>query len=316
MHLSFRNAQVADLAPCFRDLGEAFAYAPEQREKVPQLWAQWLQQGVMTAHVIERHHKGGVTAEAFSAVVFLRDGFVENFLKRGEPYLRKEVVRQTLAGHSVVLTPEQMRQQNREGGLTLLFLNDPRGRRGMDDEHYRLIDTKWSESLYELCGCNLKTIWHEVFGPKVMAHVVGCGLRLREDWAGYWKARGSMPPEDERPFLMGVTREEAKLAPGTHASFLFTNIKSQFGFSLRQQELLATALEGSTDDELAGQLNVSSSAVKKRWISIYENVSGALPGWLEAADGNNSRGSEKRRHLLNYLRQHPEELHPASASRD
>ncbi|MEO6003901.1 MAG: hypothetical protein ABIS43_12185 [Opitutus sp.] len=75
-------------------------------------------------------------------------------------------------------------------------------------------------------------------------------------------------------------------------------------------------MQGETDEELAGALGVTTSAVKKRWVAIYERASQALPSWLEVTDGTATRGSEKRRHLLNHLREHPAELHPANAARD
>lgn len=315
MHLSYRTARPDDLARHFPAMCEAFAYPPDLRANVPQLWAQWLRDGVLMAHVIERHDARSVTVEALGALVFLDDGLIEDFRRRGSPYVRAQLMRRALAGEKVVLSPDSMRSANRDGGLTLMILADPRGRRGLDEEHYRLIDTRWSEALYAVSGCNLRSIWHEVYGERVMRHVAGCGLRLCEDWAGYWETHGPRPTDDERPYLLGISRADA--APGTHAGFLFAHEKPRFEFTVRQQEMLQQAIGGATDDELAMHLGVSSSAVKKRWVSVYEQVSEATPGWLEGDElPGEARGSEKRRHLLNYLRQHPEELHPACARRD
>jgi hypothetical protein len=55
--------------------------------------------------------------------------------------------------------------------------------------------------------------------------------------------------------------------------------------------------------------------VKARWRTIYDRVD-AVAGALmpPAADGRNSstrRGPEKRRRVLEHLRQHPEELRPS-----
>jgi hypothetical protein len=54
--------------------------------------------------------------------------------------------------------------------------------------------------------------------------------------------------------------------------------------------------------------------VKKRWHAIYDRVADVDSELLPppVADGvySSSRGAERRRHLLNYLRQHPEELRP------
>jgi hypothetical protein len=316
MHLSYRTARPPELASHFEAMGEAFAYAADIRDKVPGVWARWLADGILTARVFERHARGRVSVEAFDAMVFLRDGVVEEFRGLRCPGLRDHVMRRALAGEEIALSPDAMRKANRSDGLTLLFLVDPRGRRGLAEQERALIDTKWSESLYELCGCRIKAIWHEVYGTGVMRHVAGCGLLVCEDWADYWAPHRPAPKPELRPYLLGVTREQSRSAPGTHASFLFNHVAPQFDFTVRQQELLHHALAGATDDDLAASLSVSTSAIKKRWISVYDRVGEAMPGWLETAAAGDARGLEKRRHLLNYLRQHPEELHPACASRD
>jgi len=54
--------------------------------------------------------------------------------------------------------------------------------------------------------------------------------------------------------------------------------------------------------------------VKKRWSAIYERVADVDSELLPPSVANGahalSRGAERRRYLLNYLRQHLEELRP------
>jgi hypothetical protein len=55
--------------------------------------------------------------------------------------------------------------------------------------------------------------------------------------------------------------------------------------------------------------------VKKSWALIYERVSPHLQGFSSCHDvmeGISERGKEKKQRLLCYLRDHPEELRPAS----
>jgi len=93
---------------------------------------------------------------------------------------------------------------------------------------------------------------------------------------------------------------------------LFHTAPPRLGLWPGEQTLLARALDGQTDEEAAFGLGLSLSSVKKRWNGIYARVAAAdptlLPVW--APDGV-WRGVEKRRHLLQYLRGHPEELRPA-----
>jgi|SRR5665213_613462 len=63
-------------------------------------------------------------------------------------------------------------------------------------------------------------------------------------------------------------------------------------------------------------LGTSLPAVKKIWVSIYRRVEECLPelvpDLLPSDIPAAGRGREKRRHLLAYLREHPEELRPVS----
>jgi hypothetical protein len=73
-------------------------------------------------------------------------------------------------------------------------------------------------------------------------------------------------------------------------------------------------LTGKTCEKLAASLSVSPWTVKKRWHAIYDRVTDVdrelLPPSIAYVADASSRGSERRRHLLNYLRQHPEEIRP------
>lgn len=67
-----------------------------------------------------------------------------------------------------------------------------------------------------------------------------------------------------------------------------------------------------SDEWVAEVLDISLSAVKKRWQSVYDVIGNASPAVfppsLEVCDGQ--RGVEKRKYVLHYIRNHPEELYP------
>ena len=100
---------------------------------------------------------------------------------------------------------------------------------------------------------------------------------------------------------------------GTTVSFLFRDTEPRFGFSLTEQRLLHGCLLDSTDALSA--VDRSPNTVKKLWQSIYARVEAVDPRVLNpngvAGDQDPlTRGPEKRRHLLDYLRYHLEELRP------
>jgi len=120
-------------------------------------------------------------------------------------------------------------------------------------------------------------------------------------------------PSIERPFLIGVNRTEAEHVDfgGARMASMFHRYPIRLALRRVHRELLACALEGLTDSELSARLSLSPSAIKKRWASVYEHVEGLIPGLPPLADRTDkTRGAERRRHVLNYLREHPEEFRP------
>ena len=85
------------------------------------------------------------------------------------------------------------------------------------------------------------------------------------------------------------------------------------GFSAAQRDILLLARQGYTDQEIANALGKTTDSVKKRWAGIYARFAATFPGRLpNGRDG--SRGTEKRRTLLTYLKERPEELRPYGES--
>jgi hypothetical protein len=81
------------------------------------------------------------------------------------------------------------------------------------------------------------------------------------------------------------------------------------GFTVSERRLLHAAVTLQTDAEIASALDISASAVKKRWAAIFDRVAGRIPE-LNDTPRELTRGPQKRHKLLAYLREHPEELRP------
>jgi hypothetical protein len=324
--LSYRPATIADLERCFQVCGAAFAYTEPIRSQVPQVWQHLLQQNVLITTVIEANaYPHGRQIVGLGAAAFVTDAFMERAKASQRPYIRELFVRLILEGNSPVLSSAEAQAEHRGKGLNLFFFNDTLATPNLSEVSLRSIYEKWSEALYDLQACHIKEILWEFYGDNKRSWPNQCGLCLRQDWTEFWQQHPQLaPPIDQRPYLVGLTREESEQSYGTHSSYLFLHTPARCWFTELQQELLQRALEGETDDELAKSLNLSLSTIKKRWQGIYNQV------WLMAPDifshlsceaekdGDPTlslprRGSEKRRHLLNYIRQHREEIHPINA---
>jgi DNA-binding NarL/FixJ family response regulator len=108
----------------------------------------------------------------------------------------------------------------------------------------------------------------------------------------------------------GQPRELAQKNAGCWLATLFDYGQPIIFLTPAEQRLLTCALREWTDDEIAKGLAISTSAVKKCWQSIYTRVGLRLPTLLPEDDDGGKRGVEKKRHLLSYVRNHPEKLRP------
>ncbi len=156
------------------------------------------------------------------------------------------------------------------------------------------------------------------------------GLRLRSDYSAFFQ--GILPPSEQHPFLVGITREEVEAGEGSTISTLFVYTPPRFFFKPNEQAVLRLALEPRTDDEIAAALYIGRHAVRKRWESIFGRVKDADPeffppvknsadtdprasqsvrnGRKNSTDPKAEKSVQKRWALLRYLRHHPEELCP------
>ena len=133
-----------------------------------------------------------------------------------------------------------------------------------------------------------------------------------------WRAvRKFDEPGQPTRTLWVVTRKDALNVVGSVANPLFHFAEPVLCLRDADQHLLLAALNGLTDEELSSRLSISLTAVKKRWLSIFERTIDARPDLFPAVDVRNEgqkRGRQKRHHVLAYTRKHPEELRPIELS--
>jgi DNA-binding CsgD family transcriptional regulator len=105
----------------------------------------------------------------------------------------------------------------------------------------------------------------------------------------------------------------ADTPPSTPVSAVFTYLPPRFRFTAGEQRMLLRAIEGLTDEEIAGTLNISRDAVKQTWRSIYDHVIQVMPDLVDRGQlvaGEGARGQEKRRRIVTYVRDNAQELRP------
>lgn len=120
--------------------------------------------------------------------------------------------------------------------------------------------------------------------------------------------------DPSRLVRLALTREQACARwPGTFLDGLFSYAPPACGFSMAEQSVLSLAQDGLTDAEIAVALRTSANSVRMRWRSVYARMDSRAANVLEAAslgNGVGSRGTEKRRRVIEFIRQNQQELRP------
>jgi hypothetical protein len=122
-----------------------------------------------------------------------------------------------------------------------------------------------------------------------------------------WACAHHMTDNPNRPILWGAEPSDAFMRVNSFLTRFFDYREPVCGLSASQIEVLKLALEGLSDAEIACRLCLTQDAVKARWRVVYRKVDAALPALLPRNDSG-SRGIEKRRILLSWLKNNPSEM--------
>jgi hypothetical protein len=311
-HVRFRLLTENDLATGARLVHQAFAPRTVARAELPEIWLRLLRAEQLLGGVIADHAGGKHEIVAFSAAVFVAERFVDEVLGAPRPFLAAHVYEAIRAGRSPVLDLEGVRRANSGDGLNLVILHYGQTDWNLANPRTRAI-LKAGHTGFPLVfdGYQLNRILEEVF-PDQLAAKLAAGFLIKSTYG-----RDVEPGRGDAPVLVGLFRDDpASRLPGSTAASAFHYRPPRFFFSPSEQRLLGRAAFDDADDRaIAERLDVSTDAIRQTWRRIYSRVAAvdvSVLGINVLSDGRfGTRGPEKRRHLLEYLRFHPEELRPS-----
>ena len=313
--MRFRPTEQRDLAICRTLINPDLGLTQSVLCRIVDIW-EGLISGGTSAVIEDPALRYPESIQGFGLSAFVADEFVEEFLASRRGHLDAAFYERVVEGRSPVLAPVDVGRANRAGALNLVVLNFSL-RHDMADPRTERVMQAASAAFYILhAGYRLRILLNEVIGVQAAQYMKSGGFRL-VDVAGPGADRESPLAAERRPYLFALRREW--IAPGAvhPLAALFHSPTPRLGFSAAEQRVLFQALLNASDAEIAASLGLSLDGVKKTWRRVYDRVSRRLP-YLFAADapmGSAQRGAEKRRHLLEYLRAHLEEVRPWSASR-
>jgi hypothetical protein len=320
MTLRHRPMQAADIDPCVKIIASHPVIGPRYGDAIQDLRLSWFQLMGCAAKIMvvfEEVDGAAVRLLGSGISVFVNDEFMHVVKTPPFFWIGPELARRIARGCSPLLSNNQFREANSRGGLNLLSWDGCRASEDMKrpDVYNKVL----SVFIEEHRGYR----WKEIIAPQAdtverFHSLLKSGGMLLHPTDGEWVDGYPEAPHEiiKRPHVIGLSREIEMRRPGSLAGMLFDHQIPRFAFSASQQSLLLAAFDGRTDEEIAAWFGISLSAVKKAWRGIYDRVAAETPEVfpLISAEpaGAPERTKEKKRRLLAYLRDHPEELRPIS----
>jgi hypothetical protein len=303
--LRYRKTQRDDLAECMSLLPDWLQLDDATRAALPRLHERIANDAAVYSMVMEDVAlPPGRRVQAWGLALALGPDWVARLGLNGtpQPGLARQAYGALLDGSLVPMDDAALGRVNASGELAFLAMHYLMRASDPSDPYFQALISVGNESMrFGMSGHNLNAIHFE--------NSAGADEVMRA--AGFLPRDGAGVRDGLR--LWGMTREEARRTmPGSTARHLFESHPPRFRLSVSQRRLLSHALYYEDDEQLADALAVSAHGLKKSWRGIYERIIDSVPDFFGDAtlSDDGKRGPEKRRQVLAYVRQRPEELRP------
>ena len=313
----FRIGTRSDLPHCEKLLPAGFRTSSVIRKQLIQLWERLVAADAKTFAVIEDLEQTyPANIEAFGLSVFVTDQFAEEFCASPRPSLPALVYERMLAGEHVILDSQELLRANTTTGINIVALHFGMRNEDLADARTAQVLAAGSAAFYFFHGgyC-VNWVINEVYGEQAAHYMEAGGFRLVRNFQKETPAAFADISPAHYPYLFLLRRDWIEPGAVNPLSMLLSKpAPPRIFFSNTERRVLERALLNESDAQICAGLGVSVDAVKKTWRSIYARVSRQASFLIPASDlgPSGSRGQEKRRHLLEYLRTHLEELRPSS----
>jgi hypothetical protein len=272
-------------------------------EYVTLVWPQLLDAGSLIAVSVE-DSDGQIISLGASA--FVKTDWVDALTAGEPPFAAERLMCEALTPRSAIASPADIAAANAHKGTAVFVIYTQVLRTTPSESAAAAIKAQLMTGFMTLhAGYNIDRLLVEAFGEEERSmYVSGSAFRIVNDYSQYALA-------EPRPCLVGLTRGEVwSMQMHPLLPFFQQQRSPRFGFSAAERALLSAALDGDTDDAVARALDVPLSAVKQRWVRLFERtrrMGESFTAELHTSDSGR-RGAQKRHRLLRYLRAHPEEL--------
>ncbi len=299
--MKWRTIRDADLIKCLQiqplHLGDEIV----GRERALAIWKSLIHRRAFASCVLECETPDGRTRIAgFGSSVFVSAEFATSELTNIRPGLNGRLFAAIQRGEPVIPEDAGLCHGNEPDGLDLVVLGGNYLTAGVGPEEVRQAQMLLPSGFVEVyTGYHLN---------RILSETVSDAQREFHESSGVWRTIQRYP--NQRALVI-LTRQDAFSVSGSLAATLFHYEKPTLDLRDTEKELLAAALRGGTDADLAHRLHLSQASIKKRWHSLFDRIADTRPDLLpETANESVARGPQKRHRILTYVRSHPSELRP------
>ncbi len=310
MTFVWRTARSVDLAQCLEIAADRFLYDERSLVALKAMWSEVLVRDIGRASVVvmdcarERILGFGISA-------FVSPALFGSIIGDGEPFVTRQLLERWRIGDPPFLHETGIATANATRGVNVFVMNSGATCTGVECSEERLFQLLADAFFAQHAGLNISGLAHECFGS---FHESCSELGMRTRFYAHDATRVQSIPGDRRPCISWMTREEALRPPRCAVDQVFTlATKPQLNLDAGVRRVLRLALEGESDEYIADAVELSVATIKKRWLQIYETFRSSTGlvayQWPKDRTLGDGRGPEMRRHVLRYIREHPEELH-------
>lgn len=302
--MTWREMCEADLTECLkiepRHLGAELVGC----EPAMKAWRSLIRSQCFNSVVIESAtHSRTKRIIASGSSVFVTPDFATQEVERPRPFLNSRIMASIAERRPVVLPETVLNSESPHCPVDLVVLNGD-----------YLDDSLSQDELDEVQMLLPFTFMEAHLGyrlNRILIEWTGETQRQFHHSSGVWREVEVYAEQDRGLSIM--TRRDALAVSGSIAAALFQYQEPVLRLHETDKHLLAEALRGGTDSEMALRMNLSVASIKKRWLSLFQRVAETQPSLLPGCQEQNwkaYRGPQKRHHILSYVRSHPQEIRP------
>jgi hypothetical protein len=275
-------------------------------------WTTILDDGdACVASLVEKTTPGSTEIVGFGLAVFVTSTFADATLANPQPGLNASIIESIDSGKSVIPPYRYLQAANASATLDHVVMYSTEKSGSLNPNDLGLVRNHLARAYSDsFVGYRLRRMLYEIVDEAEFEKLKGYrGIRIVQRLntsilpgaPALWKGNRA---------LCEATAESFSDDPASVAARPFIDRTAPIlDFTPSQKQLLAAALRGAENAELADNLCRTTAAIKRTWTGIFEKCVRHYPALLPTTEGP-LRGQQKRHKVMIYIRAHPEEIRP------